>query len=63
MSEKQKKFSKIEYNNKYNEQNYARIGLRIKPDEKEWIEKLAKEEGTSVTKLLINSVKKVYKKH
>lgn len=45
---------KVDYNTKYNKENYARICLRAKPEEVDAIKSAAEAEGKSVARYIID---------
>lgn len=58
MSEKQKKFSKIEYINEFNKKNYVGVSIRVRPEDREFIKGVADKKGMSVAQLIVEAVKK-----
>ena len=52
--------SKYEKTNKYNQENYFKVALRIPKDKKDVLQNLADSEHTSINKLIINAVERFY---
>ena len=52
--------SKYEKTNKYNQENYFKVALRIPKEKKEVLQQLANDERTSINKLIINAVERFY---
>ena len=52
--------SKYEKINKYNQENYFKVALRIPKDKKDVLQNLADSEHTSINKLIINAVERFY---
>lgn len=48
---------KIKYNAEFNKKNYKQLTLHIKPDEVEFIKKIAANAHLSMTQLVLKSVK------
>ena len=44
---------KIDYNNKYNSQNYVRINLSVKPEDADFIKASAKAAGKSMVQYVL----------
>lgn len=52
--------SKYEKINKYNQENYFKVALRIPKDKKDVLQNLADSEHISINKLIINAVERFY---
>jgi uncharacterized protein (DUF1778 family) len=49
---------KIDYNNKYNSQNYVRINLSVKPEDADFIKASAKAAGKSMVQYVLDCCKR-----
>lgn len=56
--ESTKEFNQIEYNNKYNKENYDRTTLMTRKGIKQEWQKAAKEKGISLNQYLLNAIEK-----
>lgn len=48
--------AKIAANNRYKNKTYKRIAIDIKPDQADYIKRIAKENNLSIAQLIINAV-------
>lgn len=49
---------KIDYNNKYNSENYVRINLSVRPEDADFIKASAKAAGKSMVQYVLDCCKK-----